>query len=91
MTIQNQPITILCAALKMPDGKVLLGYRHVDIWENISYYNMYIGEDITKVKQGFITSDNKFVNRKEAYLIAYEAGQIEESKKSNQLTSEDLY
>lgn len=46
--------------------------------------------------QGFITSDNRFVNRKEAYRIAFEANQIIGPNKSYSenligLTSEDLY
>lgn len=39
--------------------------------------------------QGFLTNTNRFVDRKEAAKIAYEAGQIEREKKY--LFSEDVY
>jgi hypothetical protein len=46
--------------------------------------------------QGFLTNDNRFVSRKEAYKIAYEADQIIGPNKGHKeniigLTSEDLY
>lgn len=42
-----------------------------------------------KVKQGFVTSDDRFVDRKEGGVIAYEAGQTDKLTKC--LFSEDLY
>ena len=39
--------------------------------------------------QGFLTSDDRFVNRKEAGQIAFDAGQI--TKLTECLFSEDLY
>ena len=42
--------------------------------------------------QGFITNKGRFVNRKEAFKIALEAGQIDESNGvDGELFSEDLY
>lgn len=41
------------------------------------------------IKQGFITSDDRFVDRKEAGQIAFDAGQIK--KMTKRLFSEDLY
>lgn len=44
--------------------------------------------------QGFITSTNRFVNRKQAALIAYAAKQIESPKRTgpqDELFSEDLW
>lgn len=46
--------------------------------------------------QGFLTNTNRFVTRKEAYKIAFEANQIigpnkGRSENSIGLTSEDLY
>lgn len=42
--------------------------------------------------QGFITNKGRFVNRKEAFQIALEAGQIDESNGvDRELFSEDLY
>jgi hypothetical protein len=39
--------------------------------------------------QGFLTSDNRFVDRKEARKIAYQAGQTD--KTDGDLYSEDIY
>lgn len=53
-----------------------------------------MGIDVTKVpplNQGFITSEGKFVNRVEAYYIAYRAGQIEGKDGAPRLFSEDLW
>ena len=51
-------------------------------------------KDLTRceVIQGFITNKGRFVDRKEAYKIAYAAGQIDSSNGAdNELFSEDLY
>lgn len=95
---------ILCAAIKRKIPKecprhyyvsdlydVELGYRHADILARFK------GEVSTSaVDQGFYTSRNRFVNRNEAFLIAYHANQIaielyNERGKEGKLFSEDLY
>ena len=48
-----------------------------------------VSTDEWKVTQGFITSDDRFVNRKEASQIAYDSGQT--VKLTECLFSEDLY
>lgn len=50
--------------------------------------------DKCKAVQGFLTSENRFVNRTEALKIASAAGQIPEGNKHNPvevLLSEDIY
>lgn len=42
-------------------------------------------------RQGFITDTGRFVNRVEAYGIAWKAGQIISGSKGPQLFSEDLW
>ncbi len=83
-------VKILCAAIHIKDGKehlhqpknietgfVVCGRRHhncfyiLSIMGNTEYKNMSGREG-----QGFVTSDNNFVSRKEGYLIAKEAGQL---------------
>lgn len=93
---------ILCAAIwykefelavhsviNIDKGIVLCGHRHPHIiGQCISLLNkrqFEMGENV----QGFLTNKNRFVDRKEAGLIAYEAGQT--SKLINRLHSEDLY
>lgn len=51
-------------------------------------------DDLTRCEttQGFLTSTGRFVNRKEAYMIALEAGQIDgDGGYDKELFSEDLY
>lgn len=83
-------IKILCSAIHVKDGKkyehqpknidlgfVVCGRRHhncfytISLMGNPEYKNM-AGRD----GQGFLTTDDTFVSRKEAYLIAKEAGQL---------------
>jgi hypothetical protein len=71
--------------------KIEIGYRHADI------YRRFEGEvDKSPKAQGFYTSKGRFVNRKEAMEIAYNAGQvsIDVAKFDGEfrnLFSEDLY
>lgn len=70
--------------------KVELGYRHHDILIR------FRGEVSTNLfDQGFYTSLGRFVDRKEAYKIAYDAGQLKTPEYSEgyeyRLFSEDLY
>ena len=92
---------ILCAAIWFDDGKVYhgqpknitsgrvyCGWRHHSIFGCL---NMLAEERkaLGKATQGFITDCNRFLNRKEAAVVAFCAGQIDEY--SNCLISEDLY
>ena len=90
------PMTrILCAAIWVDDGVervhqptktglVYCGYRHGSIFEQIS--------DRTSPKvSGFLTSDGRFVDRKEALSIAKIAGQVIGDEHPTSLFSENLY
>lgn len=69
-------------------GVVLCGFNHAQIIQqhvsiaNKSQYQM--GEH----EQGFLTNDNRFVDRKEARIIAEAAGQLKEDFKRESLYSE---
>jgi len=70
-------------------GFVICGHRHHNC-----FMTAYILNDNEKVKgleeiQGFMTSENIFVDRKEGGQIAFKAGQTSELK--TRLFSEDLY
>jgi len=103
-----QPIIkefIICAATYYNDGLVhentpvnidigfvICGRRHY----NCESIFKQIATDIANFEQGFITNTNRFVNRKEAYKIAFDANQIIGPNKGYSeneigLTSEDLY
>ena len=87
----NNPINI-------HEGLVVSGHRHSDIIKNV--YNM-LGkrsvmngpDSVGDYIQGFVTNQNKFVNRKEAFEIAKKANQIIEGKTYSkiELYSEDLW
>lgn len=66
--MKNKKITITKAAVNHK-GKIYTGIRHAHIMKNIREH-VAIGE------QGFLTSENKFVDRSEAAKIAFKAGQI---------------
>ena len=69
---------------------IMTGLRHSDIFEKI--YKLGIKYDKQTAVQGFITSDDQFVDRYDAIGIAYSAGQIPEEKFNNPiLFSEDVW
>ncbi len=75
-------------------GIVILGHRHGQcIWTIASLLGLRTcknAEDATgEHEQGFLTSENRYLNRKEAAKLAFEVGQIKEE--TEVLYSEDLY
>lgn len=77
---------ILCAAVRYY-GDTITGYRHNNCIATIR--DIFTSSLVTQQIQGFLTSKNRFVYRKEAGEIAYKAGQID--KPTDLLLSEDLY
>jgi hypothetical protein len=70
-------------------GVVFCGWRHSNcIYQKVAVTGLKDSESGENV-QGFLTSDNRFVDREEGAVIAFNAGQIKEQKK--RLFSEDLY
>lgn len=88
---------IVCAAIKdSRNGNVIGGVRHSYILNTIKDLNIQIPKE-NRI-QGFLTDDNKFVDRVEAYHIAFACGQLSSSiknikykNKENELFSEDIY
>jgi len=72
---------IKCAAIEC-SGIIFTGRSHADI------YNEQPKGSLDKGKQGFVTKCGKFVDRKEAAKIAFEAGQTK--KQETILMSEDI-
>lgn len=88
---------IICAAIQIVEtGKVYYGHRHNHC---ITAMNGELSwtmnrQEIAKVVeiQGFVTTENRFVNRQEAWIIAENAKQIIRiSGIAGTLYSEDLY
>ena len=95
----NKKEFILCAAIKYQDT-VICGRRHGDCYTILKkLLTPYIHPDDIilpeREYQGFITSTNRYVDRKEAFKIAKENNQIWhnlfDDVDENILTSEDLY
>lgn len=87
---------IICAAIKVEDlDRIFYGHRHNHciqaLNDNLSWYMNR--QEISKLNsiQGFITSYNRFVDRKEAMQIARLNNQIVSNTTSDKLYSEDLY
>ncbi len=83
---ENQPKNIA-------NGIVVCGRRHHNCyytaWGLNEGHVEHLHEANNRAIQGFLTSKDIFVNRKEAGKIAFEAGQI--AKETNCLFSEDIY
>lgn len=77
-------------------GIVFSGWRHAQcLYQKMALTGLRDAESGEFV-QGFLTNKNRFVNRKEAYRIAYKANQIIGPNKGRKwncigLTSEDIY
>lgn len=70
-------------------GIVFCGWRHPNcIYQKYAITGLRDAES-GENEQGFLTNKNRFVNREEAAIIAFNAGQI--TKELNTLYSEDLY
>lgn len=79
----------ITAAAIVQDGQMFTGRRHHEI---ISMIVRHMGIRPVTGKQGFVTNEGRFVDRKEAARIALEAGQVKELKSgSGELFSEDLW
>lgn len=101
--IDNSKEYILCAAIhfdyngektlhcckNVDSGIVVCGRRHHNVFTLLHQLGLK-RKDFGKETQGFITSHDRFLNRKEARDLAIENGQIETAEYS-QLYSEDLY
>lgn len=84
----------ICAAILMPNGEIVRGHRHDSCYDVVRKRPNASREAIVAAVQGFVTSQNRFVDRQEAMQIQRAAGK--ESAMHGKLTgdilfSEDLY
>lgn len=87
---KEQP-TPTYTCVNTPNGVVLCGHRHPHI---IHQHVALLGKKAVEMGeyiQGFLTSKNRFVDRREARLIAYKAKQGTNTVIGSELYSEDLY
>lgn len=84
---------VICAAVISNTGKIFRGHRHSDCIRTMRE----IGEEPDKWRQsqGFITSKNRYVDRKEGFNLQKLAGIASANPdgydSSKELYSEDLY
>jgi len=99
----TKPEYIICAAIWYDDEKqhvhqprninqgfVLCGRRHHNCVASLALLARNTNADYAgKHVSGFLTSQDRFIDREEAVVVAFASGQIERPKK--ELFSEDLY
>jgi hypothetical protein len=88
---------ILCAALNF-NGSIICGHRHSDCYKTLIDVIKVKDEDLPiRDNQGFLTSLNRYVDRKEGWIIAKRNKQIQwgleasENGEDSALISENLY
>ena len=98
----HQTPYIICSAIHVTNGTicksqpynissgfVVSGRRHSDCYSTLTILGYELDTNYTDI-QGFVTSDNLFVDRHEAFEIAVKSGQVED-RENKFLISEDLY
>ena len=90
-----KPEICICAAIKLNDGTIIRGHRHGNAIETALKMNVDIVQEFSKGhEQGFVTSFNRYVSRKEGYALQVMAGiesVAEGGYRGDNLFSEDLY
>jgi hypothetical protein len=67
---------ILCAALNF-NGNIICGFRHSDCYATLREVGKVENEALPqRENQGFLTSHNRYVDRKEGWKIARKKNQI---------------
>lgn len=84
--------TVICAAVKLEDGRILNCHRHGDGMLNAHHNSWKLHEGIEQ--QGFTTSKGRYVSREEGRKLQDAAGILSadrEGYRGTTLFSEDLY
>lgn len=84
----NPAEVCICAAIQLADGRVIRGHRHDDCIQTALKWDA----DPAYAVQGFVTSCNRFVGRREGMALQKAAGiQSVTGYRGDILFSEDLY
>jgi len=68
---------------------IVTGRRHNNCFRKL--YELVDDVDKTKIKQGFVTEDGKFLDRMETLVVVRMNGQLTKPLIGSVLTSEDLW
>lgn len=83
----TEPRAIKSPAVQDESGKLFLGPSHLEAYQTAGRPM----PDITKFKEGFVTNEGEFINRKEAFNRAVEFNQLKTKfPKTGSLNSENL-
>lgn len=87
------PMEVMVRPINCDQGLVFCGHRHAQcMYTMVSITGIRsVESEVGAYTQGFLTNKNRFVDRKEAMVIAKEANQVKEDTYSDRLFSEDLY
>ena len=80
--------SIVKACVRYND-RLYTGFDHGECFKRLNEDNMIIVH--SRIEQGFVDSDGNFVDRKQAMIIAKEAGQLRYEPSKKTLISEDLH
>lgn len=86
----------ICAAIKTPSGEIIHGHRHNHCLDVLRQRPAITKREIRESVQGFVTSQGRFVDRKEGMRIQRASGKPsaygpEGKYIGDDLFSEDLY
>lgn len=84
----------ICAAIKLKDGRIIRGHRHDFCFKYAMQIPSFKDSDFDGHEQGFITSTNRFVDRREGMRLQIAAGvpcADPGGYRGSVLVSEDLY
>lgn len=73
-THEEAPIRIVCSAMRNKDGLVVCSVRHYDSF--IHQFNVKIDNLNNVREQGFVDNRFNYLTREEAWVVAFNAGQI---------------
>lgn len=79
----------LASDYKKENPIIMTGLRHCDIYEQM--FKLHIVYDKASAVQGFITDEDKFIDRYEAVYVARAANQVSIDFNEAQLFSEDIW
>jgi hypothetical protein len=94
----SDPEICICSAVRLDDGRIIRGHRHnhcIKVAMEWANAGQEVGR-LTQEQQGFVTSRNRYVTRKEGARLMAEIGWVSRAdgrliRVGDDLYSEDLY